>query len=175
MSMKYAGIGYISTPEKVREQMTTIGSQLAEMGFVLRSGNTIGAEQAWEELVPENKKEIMVPQTKPNCPHGIVPDFIMEQSEFVIEHYHKTYSDSFHKNNAYVQYLHLRNLNILYGKDLNDPVDFVVYWNAGDSLMGNVAHIVSMANELKIPCFNIWNQEDQQAMDEFVNQLMEKN
>ena len=47
--MKYAGIGHRNTPENVRNMMTNIGSQLAKMGFILRSGNALGADQAWEE------------------------------------------------------------------------------------------------------------------------------
>ena len=49
--MKYAGVGHRNTPENVRNMMTNIGSQLAQMGFILRSGNAIGADQAWEEQV----------------------------------------------------------------------------------------------------------------------------
>ena len=37
--MKYTGIGHRNTPENVRNMMTNIGSQLAQMGFILRSGN----------------------------------------------------------------------------------------------------------------------------------------
>lgn len=171
--MKYAGIGHRGTPEKVRDMMTNIGSQLCKMGFILRSGNAIGADQAWEEQVPKKMKEIFLAGKKPSCTHGVVPDFIQEQWDFVVKHYHGG-STPFSRQPPYVQYLFCRNLNILYGKDLDDPVDFVVYWHEGEHCDGGTGHTVSMAKELEIPCFNIWSQVDQQAMDAFVEQLIKK-
>ena len=70
--MKYAGVGHRNTPEKVHDMMTNIGSQLAKMGFILRSGNALGADQAWEEQVPKKMKEIFLVESKPVCPHGII-------------------------------------------------------------------------------------------------------
>lgn len=173
--MKYAGIGHRGTPEKVRDMMTNIGSQLAKMGFILRSGNALGADQAWEEQVPKKMKEIFIIEKKPVCPHGIVVDTItQEQWDFVVSHYHGG-SGPFGRLSAYVQYLFMRNLNILCGKDLDDKVDFVAYWHEGEHCDGGTGHTIAMAKTLEIPCFNIWSEKDQQAMDEFVNQLMEKN
>lgn len=72
--MKYAGIGHRNTPENVRNMMTNIGSQLAQMGFILRSGNAIGADQAWEEQVTRKMKEIFIVERKYSCPFGIIAD-----------------------------------------------------------------------------------------------------
>ena len=171
--MKYAGIGHRNTPEKVRDMMTNIGSQLAQMGFILRSGNAIGADQAWEEEVTRKMKEIFIINRKHSCPFGIIPKFTQEQWDFVIRHYHGG-ETAFIKQSEYVQQLFLRNLNILCGKDLDDKVDFVAYWHEGEHCDGGTGHTVAMAKTLGIPCFNIWSQKDQQAMDELVTQLVEK-
>ena len=72
--MKYSGIGHRNTPENVRNMMTNIGSQLAQMGFILRSGNAIGADQAWEEQVTRKMKEIFIVERKYSCPFGIIAD-----------------------------------------------------------------------------------------------------
>ena len=64
----YAGVGHRNTPENVRNMMTNIGSQLAQMGFILRSGNAIGADQAWEEQVTRKMKEIFIVERKYSCP-----------------------------------------------------------------------------------------------------------
>ena len=171
--MKYAGIGHRNTPEKVRDMMTNIGSQLAQMGFILRSGNAIGADQAWEEGVTRKMKEIFIVSRKHSCPFGIIPKFTQEQWDFVVSHYPGG-SKAFGKQNEYVQKLFLRNLNILCGKNLDDKVDFVAYWHEGEHCDGGTGHTVAMAKTLEIPCLNIWRGKDQQAMDEFVIQLLEK-
>ena len=171
--MKYSGIGHRNTPENVRNMMTNIGSQLAQMGFILRSGNAIGADQAWEEQVTRKMKEIFIVERKYSCPFGIIADVTQEQWDFVVSHYHGGMR-AFSKQSAYVQYLFLRNLNILCGKDLDDKVDFVAYWHEGEHCNGGTGHTISMAKTLEIPCFNIWSEKDQQAMDEFVTQLVEK-
>ena len=171
--MKYSGIGHRSTPEKVRDMMTSIGSQLAQMGFILRSGNAIGADQAWEEQVTRKMKEIFIVERKKSCPFGIIADVTQEQWDFVVSHYHGGMR-AFSKQSAYVQYLFLRNLNILCGKHLDDKVDFVAYWHEGEHCDGGTGHTVAMAKTLEIPCFNIWSEKDQQAMDELVTQLVEK-
>ena len=169
----YSGIGHRNTPEKVRDMMTSIGSQLAQMGFILRSGNAIGADQAWEEEVTRKMKEIFIINRKHSCPFGIIPKFTQEQWDFVVRHYHGGETD-FIKQSEYVQQLFLRNLNILCGKHLDDKVDFVAYWHEGEHCDGGTGHTVAMAKTLEIPCFNIWSEKDQQAMDEFVTQLVEK-
>ena len=169
----YAGVGHRNTPENVRNMMTSIGSQLAQMGFILRSGNAIGADQAWEEEVTRKMKEIFIINRKHSCPFGIIPKFTQEQWDFVVRHYHGG-ETAFIKQSEYVQQLFLRNLNILCGKHLDDKVDFVAYWHEGEHCNGGTGHTVAMAKTLEIPCFNIWSQKDQQAMDKFVNQLLEK-
>lgn len=57
----YAGIGSRETPEKILRLMTTLGRILCEAGYILRSGGAPGADEAFEKLVPQEKKEIFLP------------------------------------------------------------------------------------------------------------------
>lgn len=180
--MIYAGIGPRNTPERVRDFMTTLGAELERMGFILSSGDGIGADQAWaEEVKPENTR-IFLAGTKPLVPHGIVPDFEQDQWAFANEHFQKHRGGlSLTSQSAYVQYLFMRNLNILVGANIYEPVlvDFVAYWYDKDcpnGWAGGTGHTVSMARspELNIPCFNINIVKEQEAMEEFINDLVTK-
>jgi hypothetical protein len=177
----YSGIGPRNTPIKVQEQMAALGKQLEEMGFILSSGDGIGADQAWaSEVKPENTC-IYLAGSKPSCPHGLVPDFLQDQWTFANKHFGKHRGGlSLTRQNNYVQYLFMRNLNILLGPDLTkpEPVQFVAYWYEKDcpnGWAGGTGHTVSMARdpELNIPCFNIALDKDCAALDELVNKLLE--
>ena len=177
----YSGIGPRNTPIKTQEQMAALGKQLEEMGFILSSGDGIGADQAWaQDVKPENTR-IYLAESKPSCPHGLVPDFLQEQWEFANKHFGKHRGGlSLTSQSAYVQYLFMRNLNILLGADLTkpEPVNFVAYWYEKDcpnGWAGGTGHTVSMARdpELNIPCFNIALDKDCVALDELVNKLLE--
>lgn len=177
----YAGIGPRNTPMKVQEQMAGLGKQLEEMGFTLSSGDGIGADQAWaSEVKPENTR-IYLAESKPNCPHGLVPDFLQDQWTFANKHFGKHRGGlSLTSQSAYVQYLFMRNLNILLGPDLTkpEPVQFVAYWYEKDcpnGWAGGTGHTVSMARDkdINIPCFNIAFEKDCEALDALVMKLLE--
>jgi len=51
MSKFYAGIGSRETPEEVQDMMTEIASYLEDKGYMLRSGNANGADQAFAKGV----------------------------------------------------------------------------------------------------------------------------
>ena len=179
--MIYAGIGPRNTPIKVQEQMAALGKQLEEMGFILSSGDGIGADQAWAQEVKPKNTHIYLAQSKPSCTHGLVPDFIQVQWEFANKHFGMHRGGlSLTSQSAYVQYLFMRNLNILCGADLTEPepVNFVAYWYEKDcpnGWAGGTGHTVSMARDpmLDIPCFNIALDKDCAALDALVMKLLE--
>lgn len=176
--MLYAGIGPRKTPPHVLNQMAQIGKILADSGFILSTGAGEGADEAWEEFVKPNQSRIFLAKPKKYRRYAIVPTVTQEQWDFCNKHFklHRNNLD-LSTQNEYIQMLFCRNLNILLGEDLQVPVDFVAYWYDKDyptGWAGGTGHTVSMAYELEIPCFNIWSQRDQQAMDDFVTQLLEK-
>lgn len=179
--MIYSGIGPRNTPIATQSQMSGIGKQLQEMGFILSSGDGLGADQAWAEQVKPENTRIFLAGSKPNCSHGIVPDFLQEQWEFANNHFAKHRGGmSLTTQSAYIQYLFMRNVNILLGGNLAEqqPVDFVAYWYNEDrpnGWAGGTGHTVSMARDplINIPCFNIALEKDCAAMDALVMQLLE--
>lgn len=179
----YAGIGPRVTPMAVQSVMTFIGTELYKMGFILRSGDGIGADQAWAEEVPAEGTEIFVVNPTPHCPHAQVPVWTQEQWDFANKHFgmHRKGASGKELNlmtqSDYVQGLFCRNLNVLMGEDLNTPVDFVAYWfdrDCPNGWAGGTGHTISMANELGIPRFNINFAHEQTAMEAFIANLIKE-
>jgi len=67
--------------------------------------------------------------------------------------------------------LMMRNVSIIMGPELNDPVEFVAYWHPNRKPDGGTANAVKLAQSLNIPCFNINFEDDQQAMSAFVDAI----
>lgn len=61
--------------------------------------------------------------------------------------------------------MHARNANIILGKDLNDPVKFVLYWNPVGKKTGGTVIAIEMAKLYNLPIFNLASKTE---FDEFV-------
>jgi len=136
MNRYYAGIGSRETPEYVLKKMTKIANKL-DRGFVLRSGGAKGADVAFEE--GSTNKEIFTAN-----------DVTSEAVEF---------SSKFHPNwsacSDYAKKLHGRNAMILFGKDLNTPVEFIVCWTKSGKVTGGTGQALRIAKYYDIKVYNM--------------------
>jgi hypothetical protein len=71
--------------------------------------------------------------------------------------------------------LMMRNVAIILGHDLGDPVQFVAYWSQQKQPQGGTGNAVRLASLYGIPSFNIGFVEDQTAMSDFVDAQLELN
>ena len=135
----YAGIGSRSTPPDVLQAMRSIGHTLAEMGWILRSGNAPGAdlafqEGAWQHLItiPEQevpRVEVYLPwrefgagdrvQPSTRWYNSPTPDAIGLAFEV---------HPSGRRLSRGATALHARNGHQILGYDLASPVDAVICW-----------------------------------------------
>ena len=168
---KYAGIGSRETPSDVLETMQSIGQQLAELGWLLRSGGAGGADTAFEIgcNMAQGAKEIFIPWNGFSGRHVgdagvILPDFLPGQFNLAGE---------FHPNwtacSQGAKRLHARNLNQIAGQRLDDYVDMVVCWTKGAKLIGGTAQAIRMAIACEIPVFNLADEAQVNAMVHFVD------
>jgi hypothetical protein len=139
----YAGIGSCETPEDVLISMTNIGRVLEEMQYILRSGAAIGADSAFEKLVPKDRKEIFVAADADAASMAIAARF------------HPNWSAC----NDYARKLHARNAKIVLGSNLKSPVSFVVCWTPGGELSGGIAMGIRIARHYAIPVYNLANRD----------------
>jgi hypothetical protein len=139
----YAGIGSRETPDDILISMSNTGRVLEEMGYILRSGAAIGADQAFEKLVPKDRKEIFVAADADAASMAIAARL------------HPKWSAC----NDYARKLHARNAKIVLGSNLKSPVSFVVCWTPNGLVTGGTAMGIRIAQHYAIPVYNLANRD----------------
>ena len=168
MKKLYAGVGPRNTDPRILDVMTQLAGELEEMGWKLRSGHGKGADQAFE--AGTKNKEIWLPEAGFNgafmqFPWYHVTGNVGESS--IARMHHPGYM----KCNEYVQRLFNRNVNILVGKNCDNPVSCVIYQQPPDNdimSFGGTNHTLRMAATMGIPTFNIQVDAERDALSEFI-------
>lgn len=142
----YAGIGSRKTPLIVQHEFTRIATTLKETGYILRSGEALGADTAFEQG-SLGKNEIFSPK---NCPQWA----IKEASKYVPENYGAITTFKPH-----VQRLLGRNMQIILGQNGNLWVNFVICWTPSETT-GGTSYGVKAARDRNIPVYNFYNHKD---------------
>jgi hypothetical protein len=152
----YAGIGSRTTPSKVILEMRMIGDRLAALGYILRSGGAEGADSAFEHLVTDPfKKEILRPR-----------DATPKARELA-----STIHPAWPMCSDYSKNLHARNCQIILGRDLDKPVQFVVCWTPEPVERGGTRTGIVLAQDRDIPVFNLFNTQRAYAFEKFCEEL----
>lgn len=149
----YAGIGNRDTPPKFLLLITEIAKRLSKK-YVLRSGAAAGADSAF--MVGTMKSEIYVPWHNYN---GFPLRFAIPAGT-------KELIDKYHPNRNLskgVKAMHQRNMMIITGPHLDDPVDLVICFtrdgcdsSATRSMeTGGTGSAISYADDLEIPIINL--------------------
>lgn len=149
--MVYAGIGSRETPQEVLDIFQEIAKELALKKFILRSGGADGADSAFERGCDEVKgdKEIYLPWKNFNGNKSEL--YTPTKEAFLV-------SSKYHLRWSYlkqgVKNLHARNVHQILGKDLNNPVDFVICWTKGSGGTMQTLRIAMGYKEKVIPIYN---------------------
>ena len=134
MNRVYAGIGSRETPHLVQIDMREIAGYLFnKFGYILRSGAADGADAAFESLFT-----------------------VDEEATKLAENYHPAW-DSL---SPITRLLMIRNGYQVLGKNLNDPVEFIVCWTPGGKIKGGTGQALRIAKAFNIPVFNMAKQKD---------------
>ena len=147
----YAGIGARSTPSNVLQHMTNMAKVFKNRGFILRSGGAVGADQAFHRGAGYSS-EIF----EASSVHSYSTRFSLCYE--IASRYHPRWS----RCSKYAKKLHMRNVMILLGEDLDKPVDFVVCWTKDGDAIGGTGQSIRMARspEYNIPVYNLAIPED---------------
>lgn len=149
--MKYAGIGSRETPISVLLKMENVAEILARKGHILRSGGARGADSAFEQahrrIAGDERIEIF------RSAHA-TPEALRLASL-----YHPNW-EAVKKKGPYVMGLMGRNMQILLGRDLNDPVDLVICWTPNGRITGGTGQALRLAEAKQIPVINIGKGKD---------------
>jgi hypothetical protein len=152
----YAGIGSRSTPPEVQGYMTALAAWLGSVGYTLRSGGAQGADTAFE--LGAATKEIY---------KGF--DSTLE-SESVAAGIHPAW----HAVGSYARRLHGRSVNIILGKNLDSPVDFVVCYTPNAQKVGGTRTGIVCAEQAGIPVFNLADPSQAAALSDALNKLAQR-
>ena len=159
--MKYAGIGSRETPLEVLNIMTTMAMVLGMKGYILSTGAAKGADQAFARGAMAVKSPVklclpwysyessFVDEVKNTCETDIYVHEGYKHFELV-----KKFHPAADRLKNSVMKLHARNVEIVSG------CDFVVCWTPGGAMKGGTAMGIRIANEFKIPVYNLANQSD---------------
>lgn len=167
--LKYAGIGPRDIPSEIADMMSSVAVQMDHQGWILRSGRATGSDQAWEAGHRPASREIYLPWGGYNMTTNQEKNYFISPLSEQLEQAAKMTHPAWDKLSLGGQKLMMRNVSIILGPDLDDPVEFVAYWHAKKKPDGGTAHAINVAIQAGIPTFNIGFEEDQEAMSKFVD------
>ncbi len=156
----YAGIGSRNTPKSVLDRFTKLSSYLETLGYSLRSGGALGADQAFENGC--SVKEIFYAN-----------DCTSEALE-TVEKYHPCPW----RLGDFARKLMGRNAMQILGQNLDSPVEFVVCWTPDGCQRhedrqirtGGTGQAISIASCNKIPVFNAYFDGWDRRLMDFLSQ-----
>lgn len=150
----YGGIGSRETPRDVFERMIAIGRKLAEAGYTLRSGGADGADSAFERGCDEvrGSKEIFLPWKGFNK-HSSALCMPSQEAKNIAARIHPVWEQLSHG----AKLLHARNIHQILGRNLQEPVEFVICWTMGGGIRGGTATAMKLATEHGIQVYNLYD------------------
>lgn len=162
----YAGIGSRSTPPEIQDYMAMAATQLSYYGLILRSGGADGADSAFERGADPRLKEIFLPwkgfNGNPSPLSEIPPEAYSQAARF-----HPAWTQL----QPSVQRLMARNMQQILGRQLDDPVLFILCWTDGGKFQGGTGQALRGARTFNIPVFNFGGMS-LEAISEGVNQIL---
>jgi hypothetical protein len=170
----YAGIGSRRTPTSTLELMAALAAKLAQQNYTLRSGHASGADQAFE-CGAFAHAEVYLPW--PGFEQSTRCDAIYLQGRptDAAIHMASEHHPSWDRLSDGARLLHARNCHQILGRDLNDPVSFVVCWtpdgattNPGPET-GGTGQALRLALAQSIPIFNLARSEDLARIQRFIS------
>lgn len=172
----YAGIGSHETPDEVLDWMSNIGQFLATKGYVLRSGFADGADKAFARgaEVENGAMENFLPW--PGFNGAPIGDerFIYVTDEASILKAERTAMES-HPNWAAcsraARNMHTRNVYQVLGRNLDDPVDFIVCWTPRGKRGGGTGQALRIAHPLGIRIYDLALEEDQERLSQLLGSI----
>ena len=161
----YAGIGSRRTPGAIKMIMTKTANHLQTAGWHLRTGGADGADRAFSNGARDENKTIFLPWAGFNnygFPDGVVlSNKAREEAENIASKEHPAW----HNCSRGARALHARNVAILLGGQLDDPVKAVLCWTPNGKTVGGTGMGIRIARSLDIPVMNLEYFDWQKAVD----------
>ena len=154
-ALVYAGIGARKTPESVLAGMREIAERLGERGWRLRTGGADGADKAFAAAAPPDRREVFIPWRGYNGWHGSGCRVLTAAEIGSMRPLAEPHHPAWERCPAKVRDLHARNIAVLLGTDMKQPVHAVVCWTRNGQDYGGTGMAIRLARHHGIPVLNL--------------------
>ena len=153
----YCGIGSRKTPDEILQQMTAIAIQLAESGWVLRSGHAEGADMAFEtgSTMGNGAMEIYVPWFGFNGAPTNHPDYIRPKATQELADFSRQFHPAWERCSDAAKLMHMRNACQVLGINGDTPATMLVCWTPKGNGSGGTGQAIRIAEAYQIPIFDL--------------------
>ena len=167
----YAGVGARKTPDQMLRGMRDIATNLAGRGWHLRTGGAKGADDACTQpgavarAVPAERRTVFIPWRGYNgwsqSEGRALTAGELQALRTAAEPHHPAWRSCAPK----VRDLHARNVAILMGADMCEPVTAMVCWTENGRVQGGTGMAIRLARHYRIPVLNLAELDVLAAMD----------
>jgi hypothetical protein len=154
----YAGIGARLTPPEILTLMREVAGALASRGYCLRTGGADGADQAFYDgaVGLGEQVELFLPWPgfhgwRARGPGVRLFERPTPEAYRLAEQYHPNWRNVRRGPRS----LHARNVHIVLGPNLDEPVRLICCWTPAGELVGGTAQALRIAAHHNIPVFNL--------------------
>lgn len=180
--MIYTGVGSRKTPEDVMKYMTKVAKRMAELGWTLRTGGAIGADQAFLDgaLEAGGKVELFLPWTMFQDHHkkgyskniSLIDYPSTEARDELRKHVDERHFRNLQKGSGMA--LHSRNVHQVMGYNLAELSDLVLCWTplAGPWPTGGTATAIKIGRYYKVPTYNLFERGMKEEFEKHMRNLL---
>lgn len=169
----YTGIGSRNCPLNICEDMTQLATTLSNMGYTLRSGNAISADQAFASGVVGNKAQIWLPwndfntsfqEQYPDHEYRLVGDHCTpgesdDEAWDSVAKFHPYYTEMEMQDQKHFRiFMSFMSRNYRQVRGLGQPdSEFVICWTHDGTAVGGTGQGIRIARYYGIPVYNLFN------------------
>lgn len=163
----YAGIGARNTPPEALDLMSRAAEYLQVEGWHLRSGHAPGADQAFEKTAG-SYAEVFLPWPAFERFTPIEARHIYHEPTGEAMQVAAKYHPAWDRLGPAVRRLHARNAHIILGRDLDDPVRFVMCWTPNGRITGGTGQALRIALAHDITCINLGEETTRRRVEVYL-------
>ena len=161
----YAGVGARKTPGPVLERMREMAADLAGRGWHLRTGGAKGADDAFARAVPAERRTVFIPWRGYNGWSAFEARALAAGELEALRAAAAAHHPAWQRCAPRVRDLHTRNVAILMGADMREPVNAMVCWTENGRVQGGTGMAIRLAQHYRIPVLNLAARDAREAMD----------
>ena len=161
----YAGVGARKTPALVLGRMWDIATNLAGRGWHLRKGGAKGADDAFARAAPADRRTVFFPWRGYNGWSGSEGRALTAGELQALRAAAAPHHPAWQRCAPSVRDLHARNVAILLGADMREPVNAIICWTENGRVQGGTGMAIRLAQHYRIPVLNLAELGMRELMD----------